>query len=276
MEVLKYTIASTGGNKGTIQLAWEKHIASVGVIAESLIQELEMIATQNTNPKVDAYCAKVQPFAQPILAHLRELVHRACPEVEETIKWSRPFFEYRGAILCNMSAFKEHCSFGFWGEEIGAVLREAAVLKADGMGSLGRITTVADLPSGKQIVGLDTPGRRLRGQRTVHQPDRGQAQGGQTKTFTPYAGGVRGSVAAKQEGGGRLRGIQPKLQTRIRGVDCRGQTPGDAGQTDRHRSGVDRRGQAAQLEISELLIAHSAGSPVGRIPLFSTIRTTVR
>jgi uncharacterized protein YdeI (YjbR/CyaY-like superfamily) len=112
-----------------------------------------MIATQNMNPKVDAYCAKVQTFAQPILAHLRELVHQACPEVEETIKWSRPFFQYRGAILCNMSAFKEHCSFGFWGEEIGAVLREAAVLKEGGMGSLGRITSVADLPSDKQMLG---------------------------------------------------------------------------------------------------------------------------
>jgi uncharacterized protein YdeI (YjbR/CyaY-like superfamily) len=112
-----------------------------------------MIAAQNLNPKVDAYCAKVQPFAQPIVAHLRELVHKACPEVEETIKWSRPFFQYRGAILCNMSAFKEHCSFGFWGEEIGAVLREAAVLKEGGMGSLGRITSVADLPSDKQMLG---------------------------------------------------------------------------------------------------------------------------
>ena len=112
-----------------------------------------MIAAQNLNPKVDAYCAKVQPFAQPILAHLRALVHKACPEVEETIKWSRPFFQYRGAILCNMSAFKEHCSFGFWGEEIGAVLREAAVLKEGGMGSLGRITSVADLPSDKQMLG---------------------------------------------------------------------------------------------------------------------------
>jgi uncharacterized protein YdeI (YjbR/CyaY-like superfamily) len=112
-----------------------------------------MIAAQNLNPKVDAYCAKVQPFAQPILAHLRELVHKACPQVEETIKWSRPFFQYRGAILCNMSAFKEHCSFGFWGEEIGAVLREAAVLKEGGMGSLGRITSVADLPSDKQMLG---------------------------------------------------------------------------------------------------------------------------
>jgi uncharacterized protein YdeI (YjbR/CyaY-like superfamily) len=106
-----------------------------------------------TNPKVDAYLSKVQPFAQPILAHLRALVHNACPEVEETMKWSRPFFVYRSAILCNMSAFKEHCSFGFWGEEIGAVLRQAAVVKDGSMGSLGRITSVADLPADKKMLG---------------------------------------------------------------------------------------------------------------------------
>ena len=94
-----------------------------------------MISTA-LNPKVDAYIGRVQPFAQPIMEHLRQLVHKARPEVGETIKWSRPFFEYRGAILCNMSAFKEHCSFGFWGEEMNAVLRE------DGMGSLGRITSL--------------------------------------------------------------------------------------------------------------------------------------
>jgi uncharacterized protein YdeI (YjbR/CyaY-like superfamily) len=111
------------------------------------------MATANFNPKVDAYLAKTRPFAQPIMTHLRELVHKGCPEVEETIKWSRPFFEYRGAILGNMSAFKEHCSFGFWGEEIGAVLREAKVLQSDGMGSLGRITTVKDLPTDKQMLG---------------------------------------------------------------------------------------------------------------------------
>src|SRR5471032_3099082 len=104
------------------------------------------MTTQNLNPKVDAYIAKAQPFAQPILAHLRKLVHKGCPKVEETIKWSRPFFEYRGAILCNMSAFKEHCSFGFWGEEIGVVLREAKVLQGDAMGSFGRITRVDELP----------------------------------------------------------------------------------------------------------------------------------
>ena len=111
------------------------------------------MANQNWNPKVDAYLAKAKPFAQPILTHLRDLVHKACPEVEETIKWSRPFFEYRGAILGNMSAFKEHCSFGFWGMEIGEVLREAKAVRGDAMGSLGRITSMEDLPSDKLILG---------------------------------------------------------------------------------------------------------------------------
>ena len=91
----------------------------------------------NLDPKVDAYIAKAKPFAQPILNHIRELVHKACPGVVETIKWSRPFFEYKGVILGNMSGFKEHCSFGFWGEEISAVLRDAKVLQPDAMGSLG-------------------------------------------------------------------------------------------------------------------------------------------
>lgn len=106
-----------------------------------------------TEPKVDAYIEKSKPFAQPILTHLRKLVHKGCPGVEEAIKWSMPFFVYRGAILGNMAAFKEHCSFGFWGQEIGALLREAGVVQDGGMGTLGRITSVKDLPSEKEMLG---------------------------------------------------------------------------------------------------------------------------
>jgi uncharacterized protein YdeI (YjbR/CyaY-like superfamily) len=110
------------------------------------------MAKENLNPNVDAYIAKAQPFAKPILMHLRELMHKGCPGVEETIKWSRPFFEYRGAILGNMSGFKEHCSFGFWGEEIGAVLRKAKAVQDGAMGSLGRITRLEDLPSDRDLL----------------------------------------------------------------------------------------------------------------------------
>jgi uncharacterized protein YdeI (YjbR/CyaY-like superfamily) len=110
--------------------------------------------TDTFDSRIDAYIAKSRPFAQPILIHLRELVHKACPTVVETMKWSRPFFEYKGVILGNMSAFNEHCSFGFWGEEIAAVLREANLLQPDAMGSLGRLTRVEDLPAHKQMLSL--------------------------------------------------------------------------------------------------------------------------
>jgi uncharacterized protein YdeI (YjbR/CyaY-like superfamily) len=109
-------------------------------------------AIENFEPRVDEYIAQAAPFAQPILKHLRELVHKGCPGVEESIKWSRPFFEYHGAVLGNMAAFKEHCTFGFWGLEIGAVLREANTLREKGMGSFGRLTSLKDLPSDKQML----------------------------------------------------------------------------------------------------------------------------
>jgi len=111
------------------------------------------MGSQQLDPKVDAYIEKSQPFAQPILTHLRALIHKGCPGVEEAIKWGMPFFVYRGAILGNMSAFKAHCSFGFWGQEIGALLREAGVVQDGGMGTLGRITSVKDLPGEKQMLG---------------------------------------------------------------------------------------------------------------------------
>ena len=113
-----------------------------------------MSPVKNFDRRVDAYIAKAKPFAQPILAHIRELVHEACPGVIETMKWSRPFYEYKGVILANMSAFKEHCSLGFWGEEISAVLRKAKVLQPGAMGSLGRLTRLEDLPSKKQMLDI--------------------------------------------------------------------------------------------------------------------------
>lgn len=104
------------------------------------------------NPKVDAYIEKARPFAKPILAHLRNAIHSGCPGVEETIKWNQPFFEFRGTILCTMSAFKEHCRFGFWGLEMGAVLRKEGVRRQNGASTLGRITGVESLPSQKKLI----------------------------------------------------------------------------------------------------------------------------
>ena len=48
--------------------------------------------------RVDAYIAKSSEFARPILRQLRDIVHEACPEVEETIKWGFPHFDYKGML----------------------------------------------------------------------------------------------------------------------------------------------------------------------------------
>ena len=109
--------------------------------------------TPGFNPKVDAYIAKSQPFAQPILSHIRELAHKACPEVEEAMKWSMPFFQLRGVIVGHMAAFKQHCAVGLWGPEMNAILNEAGLHSENGMGSLGKITSLKDLPPDKQMLG---------------------------------------------------------------------------------------------------------------------------
>jgi uncharacterized protein YdeI (YjbR/CyaY-like superfamily) len=108
------------------------------------------------NPKVDSYIEQAAAFAQPLLEHLRGLVHKACPEVEETLKWSMPFFVYRGQILASMAAFKAHCSFGIWGEEIAAALRKDGfdvTGGSGGMGTLGKISSLKDLPKDAALVG---------------------------------------------------------------------------------------------------------------------------
>jgi uncharacterized protein YdeI (YjbR/CyaY-like superfamily) len=102
-----------------------------------------------TDPRVDAYIAKAAPFAQPILEHLRALVHRAEPEIEETIKWGAPFFVLQG-IVCQMAAFKAHCAFGFWSGN----RPEPTGKEDEAMGQFGRITAVADLPRDAAVVKL--------------------------------------------------------------------------------------------------------------------------
>jgi len=101
------------------------------------------------DPRVDAYIAKAAPFARPILAHLRELVHRGAPEIVETIKWGMPFFALQRNI-CHMAAFKAHCAFGFWtGSVVGTTGKEG-----EAMGQFGRIASLDDLPADERILAL--------------------------------------------------------------------------------------------------------------------------
>jgi len=58
---------------------------------------------------------------------------------------------YKGSILCSIAAFKQHCAFGFWLE---SKMKDPKKILSrgkgkDGMGSLGKLTGVKDLPSDK-------------------------------------------------------------------------------------------------------------------------------
>ena len=108
------------------------------------------------NPAVDAYIAKSADFAQPILRHVRKLMHRGCPRIEEKIKWGVPTFE-RDGIVAMMAAFKKHVAFGFWSEKL---IREKLGADADrvftkdaklGMGGR-RYIAKSELPSDVVIV----------------------------------------------------------------------------------------------------------------------------
>ena len=112
-----------------------------------------------TDPRVDAYIEKTKDFAKPIMNHLRQLVHEACPDVTETMKWSFPHFDYKGGMMCSMAAFKEHCAFNFWKQS----LLEASAFPAEktAMGSFGRIKSLKDLPDDKTIKKLIADAMKL-------------------------------------------------------------------------------------------------------------------
>jgi len=106
--------------------------------------------------RVDAYIEKSADFAKPILRHVRELVHEACPDVEETLKWSMPAFTYKG-MYAGMAAFKEHCAVNFWK---GSLFLPGPKEK-DGMGGFGKLRSVGDLPPKKTLLGYLKEAKRL-------------------------------------------------------------------------------------------------------------------
>lgn len=104
------------------------------------------------DPRVDTYIAKSADFAQPILTNFRDVVHTACPDVVETMKWGAPTFE-RKKILCGMAAFKAHCRIGFW--NLSQTARAGTGLEAGGITAwFPRVTSIKDLPSKTTLMRL--------------------------------------------------------------------------------------------------------------------------
>ena len=102
------------------------------------------------DPRIDAYIARAADFAKPILNRIRKLVHAACPDVEETIKWNSPFFEHDGILLAT-PAFKRHCALIFW--------KGRLFLSKDQKTKLRRLTSISDLPGDKILTRLHPESR---------------------------------------------------------------------------------------------------------------------
>lgn len=103
-----------------------------------------------TNSRVDDYIATIAPWQQTILRKFRALIHKACPDVEESIKWSRPAFDYKG-IVCGISGFKHYCSLGFWKESL---LKESPAVDATVLEAVGKVHEEARLPTDEAILKL--------------------------------------------------------------------------------------------------------------------------
>src|SRR3954464_1003087 len=97
--------------------------------------------------RIDAYIAKAQPFARPILEKIRERVHATLPNVEEAIKWSMPAYTLGGKIILITAAFKAHAALNFWrGQEL-----ESAHASVGAMGQFGKIKSIDELPADAEL-----------------------------------------------------------------------------------------------------------------------------
>jgi uncharacterized protein YdeI (YjbR/CyaY-like superfamily) len=110
-----------------------------------------------TDPRIDAYIDRQAGFAQPILRHLRAVMREACPDGEETLKWSHPSFVYKGKILAGFAAFKAHATFGYWND---AMLGEDEKDRS-AMGQFGRLAALDDLPPRDTLIALTQKSMRL-------------------------------------------------------------------------------------------------------------------
>lgn len=95
-----------------------------------------------SDPRIDEYIAKAAPFAQGILTHVRALVHQALPNAVETIKWGMPHFTQDGKNVVGLAAFKAHA----------AVVIHHEDRMGEGMGALGKLASLADLPPDAELI----------------------------------------------------------------------------------------------------------------------------
>lgn len=122
------------------------------------------------DPRIDAYISRSAAFARPVLEHFRSLVHATVPDVEESVKWSMPFFTKNDTNICHMAAFKAHCAIGFWHPDVQQAIKRDGKAHDDAMGILGRITALSDVPSDRILTKYIRLGAALADKRVPARP----------------------------------------------------------------------------------------------------------
>ncbi|MGH8251262.1 MAG: YdeI/OmpD-associated family protein [Steroidobacteraceae bacterium] len=147
------------------------------------------------NPAVDAYIAKSAEFARPILTRVRALMHRACPRIEETMKWGVPHFEYKG-IVASMAAFKQHAAFGFWKQRLLEEQTGFTLKRGDAAMGGRKIVSPADLPTDAELLRAIKAAVELNDQ-DIKLPNTGRAKKPPVKPPADLLAGLRKNAKAK-------------------------------------------------------------------------------
>ncbi|MEO6152632.1 MAG: YdeI/OmpD-associated family protein [Croceibacterium sp.] len=99
------------------------------------------------DPRIDEKIAQAGDFAKPVLEHFRALIHSTIDGIEKTVKWGMPHFTYNGKNIAGMAAFKAHCAVVIH----GAGRQGEQATDTRGMGSYGKVGSLADLPDDAEL-----------------------------------------------------------------------------------------------------------------------------
>jgi hypothetical protein len=67
----------------------------------------------NSPTRAERYIARLPAAQQEIAVALRELIRKAAPQLEETVKWGYPCF-LGSEKVCSIMAFKDHVNLAFF------------------------------------------------------------------------------------------------------------------------------------------------------------------
>ena len=185
-----------------------------------------------SDPRVDAYIARSAEFAKPILSYFRDLVHSAVPDVEETMQWGAPHFDYKGMML-GIAAFKDHCAAHFW---------KGSLIGVDGYGD---IKSVSDLPQ------KGARGSHQEAGATQRRGSESRSSEARDEERSEDAARSRRGAEEEQESGVNVRELLAKSPPRVHRIDHRCEKRRDATAPNQSRDRLDCRGQAEELEVHE-------------------------